>query len=219
MEIHPKPLPTMASDANLLWAHPVQGTAVMANLTPHIPLPSGMQVTLIVWPQDHCKVELTAPPMQTTSQLISIEHHRLVSNHDAAAFNRQYTMVPHHQVIASTPILLEIALELTKKHPIKGEPSPTPPKILLDQTLPFWMQSGSHHHPPTTPIDPSPPGFCLYSNSCGNHLTTREDTLNQKRDFSHTSHNSSRLENAVSEAIVALPPSTNNAERLLITRP
>ena len=127
--------------------------------------------TRIVWPQDHCKVELTAPPMQTTSQIISIEHHHLARNHDAAAFNQQYTMVPHHQAIASTPILVEIARELTKKHPIKGEPPPTPPEIHLNQTLPFQKQSGSRHYPPTTPIDPSLPCFCLQSNSCENHLT------------------------------------------------
>ena len=128
-------------------------------------------------------------------------------------------MVPHHQAIASTPILVEIAQELTKKHPTKGEPSPTPPEIHLDQTLSFRKQSGSHHHPPTTQIDPSPPGFCLHSNSCGNHLTTCEDTLNQARAFPHTSQNSSRLENAISEAIVALPLSINNTKWLLVTRP
>ena len=44
--IHPKPLQTMASDVNSPWAHLIQGTAGMANLTPPTPLPSGIQVTL-----------------------------------------------------------------------------------------------------------------------------------------------------------------------------
>jgi len=48
-------------------------------------------------------------------------------------------------------------------------------------------------------------------------ITWREDTLNQARAFPHTSQNSSWLDNAISEAIVALPPSTNNVKRLLVT--
>ncbi len=49
----------MASHANPPWAHLMQDTAGMANLTPPIPLPSGMRVTLpnsrIVRPQIHQK--------------------------------------------------------------------------------------------------------------------------------------------------------------------
>jgi len=48
----------------------------------------------------------------------------------------------------------------------------------VDHTLPFWKQSLHHCHPPTTPNDPSPPGYCQHSNSCGNCLRTREDTSN-----------------------------------------
>ena len=43
--IRPKPLQTMASDASP-WAHLVQDTAGMANLTPSTPFSSGIQVTL-----------------------------------------------------------------------------------------------------------------------------------------------------------------------------
>jgi hypothetical protein len=35
--------------------------------------------------------------------------------------------------------------------------------------------------------DPSPPGYCQHSNSCGNSLRTCEDTSNQARAFPHTS--------------------------------
>jgi hypothetical protein len=37
-------------------------------------------------------------------------------------------MTPHHQAIALFSIFLKVARELTKTHPIKLKPSPTPPK-------------------------------------------------------------------------------------------
>ena len=43
-------------------------------------------------------------------------------------------------------------------------------------TLPFQKQSRQRRHPPTTPNDPSPPGYCQHSNSCGNCLKTCKDT-------------------------------------------
>jgi hypothetical protein len=56
-----------------------------------------------------------------------------------------------HQAIATTSILVEIAQELVKKHPIKHEPSLTSPKIHINQTLPFRKQLRRRYHPPTTP--------------------------------------------------------------------
>jgi hypothetical protein len=38
-------------------------------------------------------------------------------------------MIPHHQAIAPISNFAEIARELAKTHPIKLEPSHTPPKI------------------------------------------------------------------------------------------
>ncbi len=70
---------------------------------------------------------------------------------------------------------MEIALEVMKIHPIKRELSPTPPKIHLDHTLPFRKQSRCRCHPLTTLNDPSPPGYCQHSNSCGNCLRTCKD--------------------------------------------
>jgi hypothetical protein len=68
-----------------------------------------------------------------------------------------------------------------KIHPIKREPSPTPPKIHLDHTLPFRKQSWCCRHPPTAPNDPSLPGYCQHSDSCRNCLRTCEDTSNLVR--------------------------------------
>jgi hypothetical protein len=183
----------MASDANSPWVHLVQDTAGMANLTPSTPFPSGIKVTLpnsrFFCSQDHCKMEKTDPPMQTTSQFILIKHSHFGSNHGTSAIHQQHQTIPHYQAIASTSILAEIAQELTKIHPIKLEPSPTPPKIHLGHTLPVRKQLLRLHHPPTTPNDSSPPGFCPHFNSCGNHLRTRKDTSNQARALSHTSQN------------------------------
>jgi hypothetical protein len=52
--------------------------------------------------------------------------------------HQQRQTIPHHQATAFTSILVEIARELANTHPIKREPSLTPPKIQIDQTLPFW---------------------------------------------------------------------------------
>ncbi len=98
-------------------------------------------------------------------------------------------MVLHNQSINSTPIFVEITLEVTKIHPVKREPSPTPPNIHLNHTLPFWKQSQRRRHPPTTPNDPSPPGHCHHSNSCGNCLRTCEDTSNLVRGPTYTFQN------------------------------
>jgi hypothetical protein len=207
----------MASDANSPWVHLVQDTAGMANLTPSTPFPSGIKVTLpnsrFFCSQDHCKMEKTAPPMQTTSQFILIKHSHFGSNHGTSAIHQQHQTIPHYQAIASTSILAEIAQELTKIHPIKLEPSPTPPKIHLGHTLPVRKQLLRLHHPPTTPNDSSPPGFCPHFNSCGNHLRTRKDTSNQARALSHTSQNTHRSNINISEEITAPPPSTVNSKQ------
>jgi hypothetical protein len=64
-----------------------------------------------------------------------------------------------HQAIAITSILAEIAQELVKKHPIKHEPSLTPPKIHIDQKLPFRKQLRPRCHPPTMPNNVSQSGY------------------------------------------------------------
>jgi hypothetical protein len=212
----------MTSNANSPWAHLTQDTAGMANLTPPTPFPSGIQVTLpnsrFFSPQDDCKIEKTAPPMQTTSQFILIKHSLFGSNHGTASIHRQHQTIPHHQAIASTSTLAEFARKLTKIHPIKLEPSPTPPKIHLDHTSPIRKQLGRLHHPPTTLNDPSPPGYCPDFNSRGNRLRTHKDTPNQARALPHTPQNTHRSNIDISEEITATPPSTNNAKRSLTKR-
>jgi hypothetical protein len=81
---------------------------------------------------------------------------------------------------------VKIAWEVTKIHPIKHEPSPTPPKIHLNHTLLFQKQSWCRLHPQTTPNDPLPSGYCQHSNSCGNCLKTCKDTPNQVRGPTYT---------------------------------
>ena len=51
-----------------------------------------------------------------------------------------------------------------KTHPIKREPSLTPPKIHIDQTLPFRKRLRRCCHPLTTSNNPSPSGYCLHFN-------------------------------------------------------
>jgi len=67
--------------------------------------------------------------------------------------------------------------------------TPPTPKIHLNHTLPFWKQSRRRHHPLTTPNDPSLPGYCQHSNSCGNCLRTCEDTSNQVQGPTYTFQN------------------------------
>ena len=74
-------------------------------------------------------MENTAQPMQATSQFISITHHRFGSNHGAAAATRRFTTVPHNQAIASTPIFVEIAQEVTKNTQSSSSPPPHHPKL------------------------------------------------------------------------------------------
>ncbi len=68
------------------------------------------------------------------------------------------------------------------------------------------------------PNGPSPPGYCLHSNSCRNYLRTHKDTSNQAWDIPNTTHSPSQSNIAISEAITALLPSTNNAKQSLTTR-
>ena len=107
-------------------------------------------------------------------KFIPIKHCHFRSNHSTAAIYQQRQMIPYHQAAATTPILGVIDLELVKIHLIRCEPSPTPPKIHLEQSSPFWKQPRCLRHPLTTPNDPSPPGYCHHSNSnsCGNCLRT-----------------------------------------------
>jgi hypothetical protein len=214
--IRPKPPQTMASDANSPWAHLVQDTAGMANQTTSTPFPSGIQVTLpnsrFICPQDHCKMEKTAPPVQITSLFTSVIHPRFGSDNSASTIQRQHQTIPHHQAIAFTSILAEIAQELTKIHPIKLEPSPTPPTIHLSHTLLVRKRLRRLYHPLTIPNDSSPPGYCLHFNSCGNCSRTHQDTSNQARALSHTTHNSPQSYIAGSEAITVPLPSTDNTK-------
>ena len=196
----------------------------------------------------------------------------------AAAIHQQCQTIPHHQAIASTSILAEIARELAKTHPIKHKPSLTPPKLHTDQTSPLCKELRHHCHPPTTPSDPSPSGYCLHFNShriaqelakthpikhkpslippkihidqtlpfqkqlwhhchppptlnnfswsgyClhlnshGNHSRTRKDTSNQAQAFSHTSQNTHRSNIIILDMIEALLPSTDNAKQFLTIR-
>ena len=105
----------------------------------------------------------------------------------AAAIHQQCQTIPYHQVIASTSILVEIARELVKIHPIKHEPSLPPPKTHINQTLPFWLQLRSCCHLPTTPNNSSPSGYGLHINSCKNLSRTCADTSNQAHAYPRTS--------------------------------
>ena len=194
----------------------------MANQTTSTPFPSGIQVTLpnsrFICPQDHCKMEKTAPPVQITSLFTSVIHPRFGSDNSASTIQRQHQTIPHHQAIAFTSILAEIAQELTKIHLIKLEPSPTPPTIHLGHTSPVRKRLRRLHHPPTTPNDPSLPGYCPHFNSCGNCWTTRKDTSNQARALPHTSPNTHQSNINISEEITAPPPSTVNAKQSFTIR-
>jgi len=117
----------------------------------------------------------------------SIKHCHFECDCSATAIHRQCQTIPHHQAIASTSILVEIARELVKIHPIKRKPSLTPPKVHINQTSPFRMLLWHFCHPPTTSNNSSPSGYCLHINSCGNRSRTCEDTSNQARAFPHTS--------------------------------
>ena len=58
-------------------------------------------------------------------------------------------------------------------HPIKLEPSPTPPKIHIDQTSPFWKRSRRRRHPPTMPNFPR-------------HQAIVNTPINKKNPIKHT---------------------------------
>ena len=149
----------------------------------------------------------------------SIKHRHFGSDCGATAIHQQCQTIPHHQAIASTSILPKIAREPAKTHPNKHESSLTPPKIHINQTSPFLKRLQRRCHLPTMPNNPSPSGYCLHFNSCGNCLKTPKGTSNQARAFSHTSQNSSGSNSNSSEEIRVLPPpSTNNAEQSPITR-
>ena len=169
MPIHPglilcRTLPAWPS--NTLYPFPIWYTSHSAQLP-------------FFCPQDHCKMEKTAPPVQTTSQFILIKHSCFGRNHGSAASHQQHQTIPHHQVIATTSILVDIAQELTKIHPTKLKPFHTPPKIHFGHTSPVRKQLQRLHHPPTTPNDPSPPGYCPHFNSRRICLRTCKDTSNQ----------------------------------------
>jgi hypothetical protein len=162
----------------------------MANRTTSTPFPSSINVTLpnsqFICPQDHCKMEKTAPLVKTTSLFTLVIHPRFGSDNGASTIHQQHETIPHHQAIAFTSILAEIAQELTKIHPIKLEPSPTPPTFYVSHTSPVRKRLRRLHHPPTIPNDSSPPGYCPHFNSCGNCLRTHQDTSNQARALPHT---------------------------------
>ena len=119
----------------------------------------------------------------------------------AAAIHRQCQTIPHHQAIASTSILVEIAQELAKTHPIKRKPSLKPPKIQIDQTPQFWKRLRRRCHPPTTNSAKRSltSGYCLHFNSHGNCSRTCKDTSNQAWAFPHTSQNTHQWNIAILE--------------------
>jgi len=96
------------------------------------------------------------------SKYTSIKHLHFRSDYGASAIHQQYQTIPHHQAIAFTLIFVDITQELAQTHPIKHEPSLTPPKIHINQTLlplistdrssmslPSYLQiykSIKHHH-------------------------------------------------------------------------
>ena len=70
-----------------------------------------------------------------------------------------------------------------------GENGPTHAKHLpvhLGQISPVRKQLRRLHHPLTMPNDTSSPGYCLHFNSCGNCLSTHQDTSNQAQALPHT---------------------------------
>ena len=97
------------------------------------------------------------------------------------------SLAGYHCLHFSSAVLVEIARELTKIHPIKLEPSPTPPTIHLGHTSTVRKRLRRLHHPLTIPNDPSPPSYCPHFNVCGNCSRTRKDTSNQARALPHTS--------------------------------
>jgi len=56
-------------------------------------------------------------------------------------------------------------------------------------------------HPPITPNNSLPSGYCLHINSCENQLRTRTDTSNQAQAFPHTSQNTYQSNIAILNAI------------------
>ena len=212
--IHPKRLQTMASDANLSWAHLVQDTAGMANLTPPTPFPSGIQVTL----PNFCffahkiiaKWRKRPHPCKTTSQFILIKHSHFKSNHGTAAIHRQHQTVPHHQAIAPTPFLQKL-LESSPRY-IQSSLSPPPHHPKLTSIIHCKFRSNYGASTIHCPNDPSPPGYCPHFNFCGNRSRTCKDTSNQAQALHHTSQYTHQSNINISEEITVTPPSTNNAK-------
>jgi len=73
-------------------------------------------------------------------------------------------------------------------------------------------------HPPITPNNSLPSGYCVHINSCENCLRTRADTSNQARAFSHTSQNTHQSNIAILNVIAVPLPSTDNAKQFLTIR-
>ena len=133
-------------------------------------------------------IQSSSSPTPHHPKFTSVIHRRFGSDNSTSTIHQQ--IIPHHQAIAPISIPVEIARELAKTHPIKLEPSHTPPKIHIDQTSTFRKQSRRRRHSPSTPNNPSPSGYYQHSNYHENCLRTCEDTLNQARAFPRTSQNS-----------------------------
>ena len=58
--------------------------------------------------------------------------------------------------------------------------------VHLGHTSPVRKQLRHLHHPPKTPNESSPPGYCPHFNSCGNCSRTYQDTSNQAQALPHT---------------------------------
>ena len=156
----------------LEWGSPrISATSNQAQAFPHTsqqnthiseaiaaPLPSTDNVKLLENLRRHIQSNTILPSQ--TPKYASIKHRHFGSNCSAAAIHPQHQTIPHHQATASTSILAEIAREFANTHPIKREPSLTPPKIHINQTLSFRKRLRRRCHPPATQNDSSPSGYC-----------------------------------------------------------
>ena len=91
----------------------------------------------------------------------SIKHHYFECDCGAAVIHRHCQTIPHYQAIFHINFA-EIARELAQIHLIKHEPSLTPPKTYINQTLPLRMRLQHRCHPPTMPNNLSPSGYCIH---------------------------------------------------------
>ncbi len=163
-------------------------------------------------PQDHCKMEKTAPPMQTTSQFILIKHSHFNSNHGTGGkrFLTIRLLPPLHSRRNCSRAHQDTSNQAwALPHTTQNSPQ---------STSQVRKQLRRLHHPLTTPNNPSPPGYCPHFNFCGNRSRTCKDTSNQAQALHHTSQYTHQSNINISEEITVTPPSTDNAKWSLTSR-